>query len=114
MCPKCRADLPWLIDAGDSEFAAAIGTVQLVLVDLWAPWCGPCRMVAPALANLAHEFAGRIKVVKVNVDEAPKTAARYEARSIPMLLFIRAGEVVETIIGAQSEHVIRGRIQLYV
>jgi len=114
VCPKCRADLPWLIDAGDSEFAAAIDTGQLVLVDLWAPWCGPCRMVAPALANLAHEFAGHMKVVKVNVDEAPKTAAHYEARSIPMLLFIRAGEVVETIVGAQPEHVMRSRIQQYV
>ena len=110
-CPKCRAALPWLVDAGDSEFAAAIDTGQLVLVDLWAPWCGPCRMVAPALANLAREFAGRMKVVKVNVDEAPMTAARYEARSIPLLLFIRAGEVVETIVGAQPEHVMRSRIQ---
>ncbi|MCY7300895.1 MAG: thioredoxin [Ilumatobacteraceae bacterium] len=113
-CAKCRADLPWLVDAGDSEFAAAIDTGRLVLVDLWAPWCGPCRMVTPALANLASEFAGRMKVVKVNVDEAPKTAARYEARSIPMLLFIRAGEVAETIVGAQPEHVMRDRIQRYV
>jgi len=113
VCPKCRANLPWLVDAGDSEFAAAIDTTQLVLVDLWAPWCGPCRMVAPALVNLAREFAGRMKVVKVNVDEAPQTASRYEARSIPMLLFVRAGEVVETMVGAQPEHVMRSRIQQY-
>lgn len=114
VCPKCRTELPWLVDAGDADFAAVIGTGQLVLVDLWAPWCGPCRMVAPVLANLAVEFAGRMKVVKVNVDEAPKTAARYEARSIPMLLFIRAGEVVESVVGAQPEHVLRSRIQQYV
>ncbi|HQZ33982.1 MAG TPA: thioredoxin [Ilumatobacteraceae bacterium] len=114
VCAKCRTELPWLVDAGDADFEAATGTGQLVLVDLWAPWCGPCRMVAPVLANLAVEFAGRMKVVKVNVDEAPKTAARYEARSIPMLLFIRAGEVVESVVGAQPEHVLRSRIQQYV
>ncbi len=113
-CPKCHADLPWSVDAGDAEFAAAIDTTRLVLVDLWAPWCGPCRMVAPALANLSREFAGSMKVVKVNVDEAPHTAQRYEARSIPMLLFLRDGEVVNTVIGAQSEHVMRTLVKQYV
>ncbi len=112
-CPKCRTDLPWLVDAGDDDFEAATATSQLVLVDLWAPWCGPCRMVAPALANLAHEFAGSIKVVKVNVDEAPATARRYDARSIPMLLFLRDGDVVNTIVGAQPEHVMRTLVQGY-
>ena len=110
-CPKCRTDLPWLVDAGDGDFAAAVDTSALVIVDLWAPWCGPCRMVAPVLERLSNEFAGRVKVVKVNVDESPHTAQRYEARSIPMLLFMRGGNVVNTVVGAQPEHVMRTLVE---
>lgn len=106
-CAKCHADLPWLVDAGDADLAAAVDTEQLVIVDLWAPWCGPCRMIAPILERLSSEFAGQLKVVKVNVDESPRTAARYEARSIPMMLLMRQGDVVNTVIGAQPEHVMR-------
>lgn len=99
------------MEAGDQEFADAIATSRLVLVDLWAPWCGPCRMVAPVLEKLAVEFSTSLKVVKVNVDESPRTAQRYEARSIPMLLFMRDGELVDTVVGAQPEHVLRARIE---
>jgi thioredoxin 2 len=109
-CASCKIDLPWLVNAGDLDFAAVVDTQQLVLVDLWAPWCGPCRMVAPILERLVGEFAGRLKVVKVNVDESPRLAARFEARSIPMLLLMRRGDVVETVIGAQPEHVMRNLI----
>ncbi len=109
-CAKCQSALPWIVDAGDTEFVAAVDTKRLVLVDLWAPWCGPCRMVTPVLEQLADEFASTLKVVKVNVDESPRTAARYEARSIPMLLFMRDGELVDTVVGAQPEHVLRARI----
>ena len=110
-CAKCRSPLPWLVEAGDSDFAGAIDTKRLVLVDLWAPWCGPCRMVAPVLESLSNEFASTLKVVKVNVDESPRTAQRYEARSIPMLLFMRDGALVDTVVGAQPEHVLRARIE---
>jgi thioredoxin 2 len=110
-CASCHTDLPWLVEAGDAEFAGAVDTARLVVVDLWAPWCGPCRMIAPVLERLSREFAGRLKVVKVNVDESPMTAQRYEARSIPMLLLMRDGEVVNTIIGAQPEHVMRTLIE---
>ncbi len=106
-CANCHTDLPWLVDADDTDFAAAVDTKPLVLVDLWAPWCGPCRMVAPTLEKLSREFAGRLKVVKVNVDESPQVAQRYHARSIPMLLFMRDGEVIDTVVGAQPEHVMR-------
>jgi thioredoxin 2 len=112
-CARCHVDLPWLIDAGDSDFDQAVAGKQLVLVDLWAPWCGPCRMVAPILEKLSREFAGQIKVVKVNVDESPRVAQRYNARSIPMMLFMRDGEVVNTVVGAQSEHVMRTLAKSY-
>ena len=110
-CAKCRSALPWLVEAGDAEFGGAVDTKRLVLVDLWAPWCGPCRSVAPVLEKLSREFATTLKVVKVNVDESPQTAQRYQARSIPMLLFMRNGELVDTVIGAQPEHVLRARIE---
>lgn len=109
-CPQCRTDLPWLVDANDDNFAAAVDTSQLVLVDLWAPWCGPCRMVAPVLEQLSREFAGRLKVVKVDVDDSPLVASDYNARSIPMLLFMRHGKVVNTVVGAQPEHVMRSLV----
>ncbi len=109
-CGTCRTPLPWLVEAGDTDFDEVVDTKRLVLVDLWAPWCGPCRMVAPVLESLARQFPESLKVVKVNVDESPIVAQRYEARSIPMLLFMRGGELVDTVVGAQPEHVLRARI----
>jgi thioredoxin 2 len=109
-CASCKAALPWLVDIGDPGFAAAVDTTRLVLVDLWAPWCGPCRAVAPILEKLSVDLAGSIKVVKVDVDESPMVARRYNASSIPMLLFMRDGELVDTVVGAQPERVLRERI----
>lgn len=102
-CAKCQADLPWLVSADDSDFDQAVAAPGVVLVDLWAPWCGPCRMVAPVLESLSKLYAGKLKVVKVNVDNCPVTAARYDARSIPTLLVMRKGEVVDRVVGAQPE-----------
>jgi len=110
-CAKCKTDLAWLVNADDAGFDDAISTPLLTLVDLWAPWCGPCRMVGPILETMAAEFAGRLKVVKVNVDENQKTSARFHASSIPMMLFIKDGEVIETVVGAQPEHVMRSKIE---
>ncbi|NND76132.1 MAG: thioredoxin [Ilumatobacter sp.] len=110
-CATCHRDLPWLVDVGDREFDAAVDVERLVLVDLWAAWCGPCRAVAPILATLARDFAGDIKVVKVDVDASPITARRYSATSIPTLLFLRHGELVDRLVGAHPEHVLRERVK---
>ncbi|MGD9495456.1 MAG: thioredoxin [Armatimonadota bacterium] len=76
------------------------------LVDFWAPWCGPCHMMAPTIDKLAADFAGRAKVAKVNVDEAPELASKYGIRSIPSLLFFKGGEVVDHLVGVQPEAVL--------
>jgi thioredoxin 2 len=100
-CGHCHAPLPWTVAADDATFDAVATEARLpILVDLWAPWCGPCRMVAPAVEQLATELAGRLKVVKVNVDEAPGVATRFGARSIPTLLVLSRGATVERIVGA--------------
>jgi thioredoxin 2 len=100
-CGHCKASLPWLVDAGDDSFAAIVDRAHVpVLLDLWAPWCGPCRMVSPALEQIAHDLAGRIKLVKVNVDTAPAIARRFEAQSIPMLILMSDGQVVARRVGA--------------
>lgn len=109
-CASCKAALPWIADAGDSDLAAALDTSQLVLLDLWAPWCGPCRMVAPVLEKLAGRYAGQVKVVKVNVDDNPATASRFNARSIPLLVFLRNGTVVDQVVGAQPESALASKV----
>lgn len=101
-CAACHADLPWLVDAGDGDFAAVVEQSPLpVLVDVWAPWCGPCRMVSPVVEQLARERAGRLKVVKVNADEAPGTAARLRVSGIPTLLVFSGGAEQGRMVGAQ-------------
>lgn len=102
-CASCKRDLPWVADATDADFAQVTETSELVLVDLWAPWCGPCRMVAPVLESLAARYAGRVKVVKVNVDDNPQVARTFDASSIPTLVFLRDGKPVDRVVGAQPE-----------
>jgi thioredoxin 2 len=107
-CAACHNPLPWIADAGDEDFDdVALKSTLPVVVDLWAPWCGPCRMVGPVLERLAAERAGRVKLVKVNVDEATAVARRYEAQSIPLLLVLVGGKVVARQVGAAPEHQLR-------
>lgn len=109
-CATCHQPLPWLVNANDADLDAALKTNQLVLIDLWAPWCGPCRMVAPVLERLSIRYAGKIKVVKVNVDNNPRASVRFEAQSIPTLVMMQDGTTVERIIGAQTEPALAQRI----
>ena len=99
-CSNCRASLPWLVQATDASLDAELAASVPVVVDLWAPWCGPCRMIAPALEQLARERAGRLKVVKVNVDENPRASARYAVQSIPLLVLTRGGVEIGRLTGA--------------
>jgi thioredoxin 2 len=99
-CGNCGKPLAWLVNATDATFDVESQAAPAVLVDLWAPWCGPCRFVGPILEQLAQEYVGRLKVVKVNVDENPATATRFEAYSIPTLVVLKNGRTVDRIVGA--------------
>ncbi|MEZ5245019.1 MAG: thioredoxin [Acidimicrobiales bacterium] len=107
-CASCKADLPWLVDATGDELTPALDQSALpVLVDLWAPWCGPCKAVAPALEQLAADLAGSLRVVKVNVDNAPEVSARLGVQGIPTMVLYRGGVEIARQVGALPGHAIR-------
>jgi thioredoxin 2 len=100
-CANCHQWLPWIAAAGDADFADVAEKAAVpVLVDLWATWCGPCRMVSPALEQLAGERAGQLKLVKVDVDKAPEISQRFSVRSVPTLLLLDHGKVLGRQAGA--------------
>ena len=102
-CGNCHELLPWLVRADSASFEAEIKASVPVLIDFWAPWCGPCKWVEPVIEEATRDNAGRLKVVKVNVDEAPQVATRFEVRGIPTLVVMRDGQEVDPYAGAPSK-----------
>jgi thioredoxin 2 len=109
-CASCKHDLPWVVDADTGSFAEETQASVPVVVDFWAEWCGPCRMISPVLQDLATRQAGRLKVVKVDVDANPELAARYRAQSIPLLVAMRDGEEVDRVVGALPRAALEARL----
>ncbi len=99
-------------DVTDQDFEGEVIKSALpVLVDLWAPWCGPCRMVAPVVDKLAERYTGKVKFCRLNVDENPQTASKYRIMSIPTLMFFKSGKAVDTVVGAVPERVLQPKIE---
>lgn len=100
-----------IVKVSDADFDQKVVKTQgLTIVDFWAEWCAPCRMIAPLLEELADEYSGKVTIAKLNVDENPRTAARFGIRSIPTLLLFKGGERVDQVIGAVPRNVIQSKI----
>ncbi|MEA2203740.1 MAG: thioredoxin 2 [Blastocatellia bacterium] len=117
VCGRCKAPLYVAAASGpvtvtDSTFAAEVERSPVpVLVDMWAPWCGPCRMIAPMLEELAMEMASRLRIAKVNIDDNPATAARFAVRSIPTLLVMKDGKEIDRMVGVMPKVELKARLE---
>ncbi len=117
ICGKCGIPLSMKVydrpvDINDKSFnEEVLSDACPVLVDCWAPWCGPCKMVAPVLDQIAEEYAGRLKIAKLNVDENPVTASKYSVKNIPTMLLFKGGKLVNTIVGALPKNQIEGHVR---
>jgi len=114
ICGRCKTPLraeASTIVVTDGTFAETVERSPLpVLLDLWAPWCGPCKMIAPTLDELARELAGRVKIAKINVDENPVVSSRFRVQSIPLLVILENGREVDRIVGAHPKAEIERRL----
>jgi thioredoxin 2 len=115
VCGRCKTPLPaevGPVTVTDATFAAEVERSPLpVLLDLWAPWCRPCRVLAPVLDELAKEMAGRVRFAKLDVDDNPATASRFRANSIPTLVILKGGREVDRLVGVQPREEIRRRLE---
>lgn len=114
VCGKCRQPLfpPRPLNVGHTDFEQRVMVAPLpVLVDFWAPWCGPCRMIGPELEKLAAQMVGRVIIAKVNIDENESLAARFGIRAVPTMLLVKNGQIVDSIQGAMPAPAIRQRLE---
>src|SRR5262245_49817320 len=115
VCGRCKTPLPVAatpVAVTDATFSAEVERSPLpVVLDRWAPWCGPCRVIAPVIDELASQMAGRVRFAKLNVDENPATAARLDVHSIPTLLVLKAGREVDRIVGVRPKSEIARRLE---
>jgi len=111
-CAKCGKPLSWLVETSTSDFDAVVGKAPIpVLIDFWAPWCGPCRIVAPAVERLSEELAGRLKVVKLNTDDEPALGERFGVRAIPTLVLMEGGRERDRVTGALNLNALRSWVE---